>query len=956
MATAVPPAAAPTSRASFIVRNVTSSWAVLLVNTLISFLLAPLVVRSLGSVYYGVWSLLMQFTGYLWLFDFGVRESVIKYVAQYEASGERDKLEITVRTAIAVYSLVTLVAMLAVAAMVAALPHVFNIPPDAVSTARIAAFVTGTTVAQSFLTNVFVGVLMGLQRIYLVSRMGIVFSLARAAGTYLLLTNGFGLVGLSLLHLALSLANAGLVVHYCRHYLPDLPLAPTRPERPEVMKLFNYGKYVLLANVGDKIVFATDALVIGAFLPIAALTPYAIAGTLIQNMRQVVMAMAQIFNPLTSSLRAEGGARVVQPVLQSGARAAMTIGVPICIGFITLGERFVSLWMGDEHAAMAGRVMTVLSAGYLVGLPYYTISGRPLRSGRTPCRGRAADRGRGDQSSLQHRAHQSRRSRRGGNRHGHPPRRHRRLGAAAGTPETVPDEPARLLPRRLRPHAVGGGAVRRRHLAHRHRGQAGDAGELPGLGRGQPGGVCRPGVVHLDDRRRTRPPAPNGRRPQARQSGRACLGRRSEGARRVTPPSSPVRILYCESNTDGTIGGSHYCLLWLLENLDRAAFTPTVVFYERHALIPRFSAAAETLVLPPRDPVTWGAGSAAWWSVPAGLLRRSVNSLKFVTRVLGRAWFLKRRGIALVHQNNSIKRHHDWMFAALLVGVPYVAHERGVNRRYSWLDKYLGRRAALIVPVSQCIMGFLLRGGVSPDNMHVLYDGLDPARVTPARTPDTLRREYGLRPEQPVVGIVGNIRAWKGQETVVRAFIDVLKVRPDAICVFVGATAPADQAYRDSLDRIIADAGIGDSVRFTGYQSDPASFVNLMSVVVHASIEPEPFGMVVLEAMAQRKPVVGSRAGGVVEMVVEGATGLTFPPGNASELAARLTTLLSDPARATRMGEAGYARLLDAFSVRQYMDGIHTAYRAILGGRPVPEELGIVPASSSELFTAVPPL
>ncbi len=376
MATAVPPAApAPGSPASFIVRNVTSSWAVLVVNTLISFLLAPIVVTSLGSVYYGIWSLLMQFTGYLWLFDFGVRESVIKYVAQYEASGERDKLEVTVRTAISVYSAVTLAALLAVTGMVAALPYVFNIPAEAQSTARIAAFVTGTTVAQSFLTNVFVGVLMGLQRIYLVSRMGILFSLARAVGTYLLLTNGQGLVGLSLLHLALSLANAGLVVHYCRLYLPGLPLLPRRPERVEVLKLYNYGKYVLLANIGDKIVFATDALVIGAFLPIAALTPYAIAGTLIQNMRQVVMAMAQIFNPLTSSLRAERGTQMVQPVLQSGARAAMTIGVPICIGFIILGERFVSLWIGEEHALTAGRVMTVLSVGYIVGLPYYTISG-----------------------------------------------------------------------------------------------------------------------------------------------------------------------------------------------------------------------------------------------------------------------------------------------------------------------------------------------------------------------------------------------------------------------------------------------------------------------------------------------------------------------------------------------------------------------------------------------------
>ena len=74
--------------------------------------------------------------------------------------------------------------------------------------------------------------------------------------------------------------------------------------REEVTRLLNYGKYVLLANIGDKIVFATDAMVIGMFLPIAALTPYAIAGTLIHSMRSVVKAMASVFNPLTSSLRA----------------------------------------------------------------------------------------------------------------------------------------------------------------------------------------------------------------------------------------------------------------------------------------------------------------------------------------------------------------------------------------------------------------------------------------------------------------------------------------------------------------------------------------------------------------------------------------------------------------------------------------------------------------------------
>ena len=357
------------------VRNITSSWAALFVNTLISFVLAPVVVNELGSVYYGIWSLLMQFTGYLWLLDFGVRESVIKYVAQYHASGERSKLETTVRTAISVYMLVTFGALLIVAVMTALLPYAFNIPADAVATAQMAALATGGTIAQSFLSNVFIGVLVGLQRIYLVSRAGIIFALVRAVVTYALLTRGYGIVALAMLNLFSSLASAALVVYYCRQHLPDLPLRPIRPVREDVLKLLNYGKYVLISNIGDKIVFATDALVIGIFLPIAALTPYAIGGTLINNMRAVVIAMAQVMNPLTSSRRAAGGEYVVQRLLQNGAKAAMLVGLPLCLGYIALGERFILLWIGQEYAATAGRVMTVLATGYIVGLPYYTISG-----------------------------------------------------------------------------------------------------------------------------------------------------------------------------------------------------------------------------------------------------------------------------------------------------------------------------------------------------------------------------------------------------------------------------------------------------------------------------------------------------------------------------------------------------------------------------------------------------
>jgi glycosyltransferase involved in cell wall biosynthesis len=191
--------------------------------------------------------------------------------------------------------------------------------------------------------------------------------------------------------------------------------------------------------------------------------------------------------------------------------------------------------------------------------------------------------------------------------------------------------------------------------------------------------------------------------------------------------------------------------------------------------------------------------------------------------------------------------------------------------------------------------------------------------------------------------MVGNIREWKGQETVVRALIHVVKVRPDLVFFFVGAATPGDRAYKDKLDQLIREAGIEGNVRFTGYQQQVPNFVKMMDFVIHASIQPEPFGMVVLEAMAQHKPVIGSRAGGVIEMVVEGETGYTFPPGDSNMLAARMLELLKDPALCRRMGERGYRRLTSTFTMSTYMNQIHAYYAAILDNAPVPADIGWQP-------------
>jgi O-antigen/teichoic acid export membrane protein len=375
MNTTAAPVAPRSSIGATFLRNVTSNWAGIVVGVVTSLILAPITVRALGNVHYGIWTLLMQFTGYLWLFDFGVRESVVKYVAQYHAADDRDQLVSTVQCAVSLYGLVALAALAATVGLAYALPYAFNIPATEVTTARVTALLTGATIALGFVFNVFVGVLMGLQKFYVMARLGILFSVVRAVVIYVLLTTGYGLITLAVTQLIVTVISNMFVYYFCVRDLPYLRVRPVLPGRMGSLRLLHYGKYVLIANVGDKIVFATDSIVIGMFLPISALTFYAIGGSLIEQLRGFIASMGAIFNPLSSSLEARKESSTLSSVFISGAKGAMAIGLPVCLGFIFLGRTFIDLWMGPEYGPSAGAVLAVLTVGHLLGLPYYTIAG-----------------------------------------------------------------------------------------------------------------------------------------------------------------------------------------------------------------------------------------------------------------------------------------------------------------------------------------------------------------------------------------------------------------------------------------------------------------------------------------------------------------------------------------------------------------------------------------------------
>ena len=176
-----------------------------------------------------------------------------------------------------------------------------------------------------------------------------------------------------------------------------------------------------------------------------------------------------------------------------------------------------------------------------------------------------------------------------------------------------------------------------------------------------------------------------------------------------------------------------------------------------------------------------------------------------------------------------------------------------------------------------------------------------------------LRGELGWA-DNPVIAIVGRLQGWKGQETFLRAAALVLQRIPSARFLVVGgAILGWEGDYEAQLKDLARELRLGDSVRFVGHQSDVGPWYSAADVVVNASIG-EPFGMVVIEAMARCKPLVVTDSGGIPEILTDGREGLLVPARDPARMAAALCALLSDATLAIVLGLRGRSRVLEEFT------------------------------------------
>jgi phosphatidylinositol alpha-1,6-mannosyltransferase len=270
----------------------------------------------------------------------------------------------------------------------------------------------------------------------------------------------------------------------------------------------------------------------------------------------------------------------------------------------------------------------------------------------------------------------------------------------------------------------------------------------------------------------------------------------------------------------------------------------------------------------------------------------------------------------------SVDDSHFGLWLSRWFRLPFIVFAYGnevletIQRRYERQHAAL-RLANRVLVSSRYTASLAERAGAGPDRIKVVWPGCDSEFFRPLAGNAELRRKLlGPHYHQRAILTVGNLVARKGQDMVIRALPDLCRRVPDLVYMIAG-----DGPYRGELEKLATDLGVRDRVVFIGRVQDedlPALY-SLCEVFVMASrarieeSDVEGFGIVLLEASACGKPVVGGRSGGVPDAVVDGFTGLLVDPSNPQEIADALAKLMTDHELAKRLAEQGRARVVNEF-------------------------------------------
>lgn len=380
-------------------------------------------------------------------------------------------------------------------------------------------------------------------------------------------------------------------------------------------------------------------------------------------------------------------------------------------------------------------------------------------------------------------------------------------------------------------------------------------------------------------------------------------------------------IIFFHQSAD--LYGSDRVLISLIEGLDKSRFRPIVLIPCIGPLSDALTIAGIEIHIIPLVKV-----SRATFT-PLGLLKlpfEVVNSIRAINRVLAGI------KVDMVHSNTiAVLSGALW---ARLYGRPHlwhvheiIVHPRLARRLFPFLVRLLADR---VVANSETTRQWLVstERKIAPKTV-TIWNGVERTSSVKIDEVFSLRSTIGLGPEDVLVVLIGRINRWKGQALLVKAAEDILKKNNSIHFLIVGSPPLGQEHFRVEILKQIAESSASKQITVWDFTEDVWMIWDACDIAVVPSIEPEPFGMVAIEAMASGKPVIGSAHGGLTEIVEDGETGFLIMPNDTNALAEAILKLAESPSLRNTMGTKGALRQFKYFSLQSYQTSFTILYKEL---------------------------
>ncbi|MEZ4655391.1 MAG: oligosaccharide flippase family protein [Candidatus Eisenbacteria bacterium] len=345
-----------------LIRNVASNWARIGSGVFWGLILTPIFLKTLGKSDYGIWLLVNSLVGYYGLLDLGTRSAVVRYASRSIAKSEDDSTNETFNTALFVYTIVGIAALLISFALGFILPRIHGFAAGQHPDATLLIIVIGANVAVALPGKLIEGMLSAIERFDLSNGIGMGFAAGRNLIFIAALLGGANLVTLSWILLVTTVFEQSTIAVVVARKVPGLRFSLRLARKSQMREIFNYGIHSVLGQAGERLRLYTDSVVIGAFMPSAAISLFTVGQRPLSYLSKLSLGVSRVLTPAFSRTEAVATNERMANLLLLGTRGSTLVTSLACLVLLVSGPDLLHLWVGDGFTESYGVLYALLPA------------------------------------------------------------------------------------------------------------------------------------------------------------------------------------------------------------------------------------------------------------------------------------------------------------------------------------------------------------------------------------------------------------------------------------------------------------------------------------------------------------------------------------------------------------------------------------------------------------------